>query len=83
MEHNFDPGVQFLIENELKALKISKSNMRYSEEVKGFAVSLHLYSAQAYEYVRGFLHLPHPDTIRKWASSCNVEPGFLSDVIES
>ncbi|GFR70884.1 THAP domain-containing protein 9 [Elysia marginata] len=27
------------------------------------------------------LHLPHPNTLRCWASSFNVEPGFLADVV--
>ena len=41
---------------------------------------MHFYSAQAYNYLRKFLNLPHPCTIRKWASSRNCQPGFLSEV---
>ena len=40
---------------------------------------MHLYSAQAYNYLRKFLNGPHPCTIRKWASSRNCQPGFLSE----
>jgi hypothetical protein len=53
--------------------------MTYSEDLKSFAVTLHFYSSQAYNFLRRTLHLPHPDTIRRWAS-CGVEPGFLKDV---
>ena len=41
---------------------------------------MHFYSAQAYNYLRKFPNLPHPCTIRKWASSRNCQPGFLSEV---
>lgn len=57
--------------------------MRYSEKLKSFAVTLHFYSAKAYDYVRKYLHLPHADTIRRWASPYNVEPGYLADVMSA
>ena len=57
--------------------------MTYSEDLKSFAVTLHFYSSQAFNFLRRTLHLPHPDTIRRWASSCGVEPGFLKDVVHS
>ena len=82
LSYNFDQKTLFLIENELKSLNASKNNARYSQEVKSFATTLHFYSAQAYQYVRRHLHLPHPDTIRKWSTSLNVEPGFLSEVVD-
>ena len=80
---NFDKATLTLIENEIKASNQSKHARRYTEEVKNFAVTLHYYSAQAYEYVRKFLTLPHPSTIRQWASSRNCSPGFLSEVLET
>ena len=70
-----------LIENEARAFKTSANNMQYSEELKSFAISLHFYSAQAYDYLRRYLHLPHADTLRRWASSYDVQPGFLGDVL--
>ena len=70
-----------LIENELKANKCEQQGHRYSEKLKDFAVTMHFYSAQAHNYVRKFLNLPHPCTLRKWASSRNCQPGFLSEVV--
>ncbi|GFS26498.1 THAP domain-containing protein 9 [Elysia marginata] len=81
LDQNFDADTRTIIENELKHLCTSSNNHIYSEDLKSFAVSLHFYSAAAYEYVRKHLHLPHPNTLRKWASVHDVEPGFLKDVI--
>ena len=44
---------------------------------------MHFYSAQAYNYLRKFLNFLHPCTIRKWASSRNCQPGFLSEVFSN
>ncbi len=51
--------------------------------MKEFAVSLHFYSAKAYNFVRKSLHLPHPTTIRSWAADVACEPGFLTATINS
>ena len=64
---NFDSNTITLIQNELKANKCEQQGHRYSEKLKDFAVTMHFYSAQAYNYLRKFLNLPHPCTIRKWA----------------
>ena len=77
---NFDSNTITLIQNELKANKCEQQGHRYSEKLKDFAVTMHFYSAQAYNYLRKFLNLPHPCTIRKWASSRYCQPGFLSEV---
>ena len=81
LDLNFDKDTMTLIENELKASSKSTFAHRYSDAVKSFAVTVHFYSAQAYSYLRKFLHLPNPSTIRRWASSINCEPGFLSEVL--
>ena len=52
-----------LYKNELKN-RDRKAGSRYNQEMKEFAVSLHFYSAKAYNFVRRSLHLPHPATIR-------------------
>lgn len=80
---NFDSDTLSLIENELKATQSSVYGRRYTDDVKNFAVTLQFYSAQAYDHVRKFLALPHPSTIRKWASSRNCSPGFLVEVMET
>lgn len=82
LDHNFGDETKALIENELKYIK-SQSGHRYSEEVKKFAVTVHFYSPQAYNYIRDHLHLPHPATIRKWCASINCQPGVLTDALES
>ena len=62
---NFDSDPITLIENELRANKCEQQGHRYSEKLKDFAVTMHFYSAKAYNYLRKFLNLPHPCTIRK------------------
>ncbi|GFR90183.1 THAP domain-containing protein 1 [Elysia marginata] len=83
LDYNFDKATLTLIQNELSAKKTSCNKHQYSESVKSFAVTVHFYSPQAYEYLRSFLHLPNSSTIRRWAASLNCEPGFLSDVINT
>ncbi|CAG4974675.1 unnamed protein product [Colias eurytheme] len=36
---------------------------KYSDEVKGFALTIHSYSPQAYEYLRNVISLPHTSTL--------------------
>ena len=78
LKDNFSEETLTLTENEVKANEKGKNGFRYSDVLKSFAVSLHFYSAAAYEFVRKHLHLPHSESIRKWASSIEVQPGFLS-----
>ena len=54
----------------------------YSEEIRKMAVTLHFYSPRGYEYMRTFLTLPHPRTLRNWKSSVHNEPGFFPDVFK-
>ena len=56
---NFDSDTIKLIENELKANKCEQQGHRYSEKLKEFVVTIHFYSAQAYNYLRKFLNMPH------------------------
>ncbi|XP_045509102.1 uncharacterized protein LOC123704708 [Colias croceus] len=37
--------------------------LKYSDEVKGFALTVHSYSPQAYEYLRNVISLPHTSTL--------------------
>jgi len=56
-------------------------NRKYSEEIRAFALTLHFYSAHAYDYVRKKFNnlLPHPQTIRQWYKVVNGEPGFTRE----
>ena len=78
---NFGHMTKSIFKNEQKNQTYT-TGCRYIEEIKQFAISLHFYSPKAYKFVRKSLHLPHPSTIRSWASSINCEPGFLNNVIE-
>ncbi|CAG5058857.1 unnamed protein product [Parnassius apollo] len=68
-----------------KDFKKPQSNphgVRYSEEVKAFALTLNFYSPKAYEFLRKYISLPHVETIRRSLSLFNCNVGFLSEVLE-
>ena len=50
----------------------------YHDELKVFALTLHFYSAKAYDFVRRtfMLALPHPRHIRTWYAGIDGDPGF-------
>ena len=53
----------------------------YPKELRNFALSLHFYSAKAYEFVRSQFHncLPHPKTLVRWYSCIEGNPGFHNE----
>ena len=61
---NLSEDSKLLFNNELKHGRTPAGARRYSEELKSFAVTLHFYSAQAYDFLRKFLTLPDVSTIR-------------------
>lgn len=81
LHHNFGEKTFQLFDNELKAKDTNKHGHRYSDDLKKFAVTLHFYSSQAYDFLRTYLHLPHPSTIRQWGAGLNCQPGTLTEVI--
>ncbi|GFR99804.1 THAP domain-containing protein 9 [Elysia marginata] len=81
LRENFSEETLTLIGNKVKAGGKSKHSHQYTDELKTFAVTLHYYSAAAYEFLRKYLCLPHANSIRRWASSHNVQRGFLDSVI--
>ncbi|CAG4945242.1 unnamed protein product [Parnassius apollo] len=56
--------------------------VRYSKELKQFALTLKYYSPRAYRFLRTCINLPHPATIRKMLSSAECNVGFLKEVFE-
>lgn len=42
-----------------------RHHTQFSEEQKKFAVTLHLYSSKAYDFVQQHIPLPHPRTLRR------------------
>ena len=55
----------------------------YPTELRAFALTLHFYSAKAYNYVRETfdLCLPHPKTLSKWYKCVDGNIGFSDQVI--
>ena len=74
--NNFGHMTTEIFKNEIKNSTKSYAS-RYSDQIKEFAVSLHYYSPRGYRFVRKYLSLPHPSTIRSWSADIECEPGFL------
>lgn len=82
LKENFEDLPTDLIKNEFKN-KGKTTGARYDDNMKTFAVTLYFYSPRAYKFVRKTLSLPAPSTIRLWAGSVDVQPGFMHQVISS
>lgn len=84
---NFDE-VQTVLKNNFidinKHINTDKSNkgIRYSAEMKQFALSLYYYSAKAYVFLRNHIALPHPATLRKMLATNECNVGFMSEALE-
>ena len=81
IEKCFDGTVLKIVKNDLKNQARLPQGKRYSQELKQFAVTLHYYSPQAYQYCKSILSLPDVSSIRNWLSNVDCNPGFLSNVI--
>lgn len=59
--------------------------IKYSEDLKVFALTLHYYSPAAYKYVRRAFNtcLPHTRTISRWYQSLNGLPGFTTEAFNA
>lgn len=75
--------VNFVIENEIQNFNNSRTNRRYSDEIKQFCLTLHFYSPKAYDFLRQRSCLPDPSTIHKWISTRVCKPGILAAVLAS
>ena len=82
MLENSCPIVKELCAKTCKNPKNTSSAMKYSENLRAFAVTLHFYSPKAYDYVRKTFRncLPHSKTLQKWYQSVLGEPGFSEEV---
>ncbi|KAK6191107.1 hypothetical protein SNE40_002851 [Patella caerulea] len=58
-----------------------KSHGQYTEEQRHFALTLHMYSPKAYEYLRKNVQLPAPRT--KWLEKIKAEPGISLCMLQS
>lgn len=63
-------------------IKKSDQGARYTDDVKSFALTVYFYSAKAYRFLRNYLHLPHPSTLRRLLSTHNCNVGFMSEVLD-
>jgi len=60
------------------------SKQSYSDDLRSFALTLHFYSAKAYDFIRKTFAsaLPHPSTLRSWCSAVDGRPGFTREAFE-
>jgi len=68
----------------LKRKLYGKPKEAYSGVLRSFAMTLHFYSAKAYNFIRGSFRqtLPHPSTLRAWCTSVEGKPGFTQEAFE-
>lgn len=68
----------------LKGKSANKSTEPYNDDIRSFALTLHFYSAKAYDFVRSSFSqaLPHPSTLRHWCSAVDGKPGFTNEAFE-
>ena len=61
-----------------------KSEKKYDDTIKNFAISLRLKSKGAYQYIRSCFgdSLPHEKTIQKWCSVVDASPGFNQPALD-
>lgn len=73
-----------LITNWSKKNNKKKVPKKYSPAIRKFALSLHVMSAKAYNYVRKQFNtiLPHVRTLSKWYSHINATPGFTTEALK-
>lgn len=75
---SFDSVVQAI-----SARKFAIKNLKYSNEIKEFAMQLHYYSPKAYDFLRTLCQnrLPCPRTFNIWTAPIDTKPGFLNPSI--
>lgn len=67
------------------ARKLQSKTAKISPSLRAFAMTLHFYSAKAYNYVRKQFKnlLPHEKTIAKWYKVIDGNPGFTKQAFDS
>jgi len=72
------------VTKEMLARKGNK-RVKYSPELRKFAVTLNFFSPKGYNYVRSVFEccLPHPTTIGKWFQSIDANPGFTKESFDA
>jgi len=64
---------------------LKSRNTKYSPALRSIALTLQFYSSKAYLFVRKTFKnlLPHPNTLKKWYSVIDGEPGFTKEAFQS
>ena len=71
-------GISDLLKRNAAKFNNSSVPVRYSPELRAFALTLHFYSPRAYKYVRKMFNtcLPYSKTISNWYKNVDGKPGF-------
>ncbi|XP_068990305.1 uncharacterized protein [Neodiprion pinetum] len=80
LEKRFSGDTLELLPNEIN--DVTSNNRQYSDDIRQFALTYYFYSPKAYALLRNYLSLPHPETMRKWMSTYDCEPGLLTKVLK-
>ena len=85
LQQSFSGVPLSLVKRMLLAKHNSGHGIKYSEEMRSFAMTLQFYSAKAYEFVRKTfdLALPHQAQIRKWYGKVSAEPGLTEQAFDA
>ncbi|XP_044292842.1 DNA transposase THAP9 isoform X3 [Varanus komodoensis] len=55
----------------------------YPADTRNFAVSLHLFSAKAYDFMKRTFQLPEPSALRRWLSNPDFKPGLSQQAFDT
>jgi hypothetical protein len=58
-----------------------KLKKKYSQELRRFAITLHFFSAKAYDFVRNEFSTIMP-YLRRWYAHTNANPGFTNETLK-
>lgn len=83
IEKSFDGTLLDIFNHELANQGKSTHARRYSQAIKQFALTLHYYSPQAYEFCRTVFTLPDVSSLRNWLAGSDEGPGFLAKVLQA
>lgn len=76
------PDMLSLIENELRNSSRNPGSIRYTDEVKKFAMTVYFHSPAAYRYLRTCFTLPHERTLVRWLAHIDGRPGFTDATLQ-
>ena len=78
-------SLQLVLRQLAQRKDIPFSDRQYPPELRSFALTLHFYSAKAYNFVRETfdLALPHPKTLSKWYRAVDGNAGFSEQALRA